>query len=366
MRIVKYIFLLFLLTLATASVFVATKDGNFYIKKNKLINLPKEKLFNYIADFKNWENFDDLKQNDTSVVFQYPSKTSGTKSYFAWSGNTTDGKITSIFIKPNDSISQNLICNDQEAKMYWKFKDSLNKTKVTLSIKGSMSFSDKFKFILRLGNDSKMKKMFESTLENLNTVLTTQINTFKINVIGIVQRDTTVYLQSLASCTIHDLPSKIKKLVPKLKKLVSITDTKTIGSPFIVYHSSDTLTQKIIFSVAIPVVKKVYTSEGSDILAGQIMPFMSIKATLEGDYSHKKDMLKQINDYITKNKLEYDPKFKVIEILKKSILTDSSPAKWITDIYVPVRPKKTVIKAKPIKKEVIKSISNNKFNDTAN
>ena len=362
MKIAKYLFLLVILLAITVSVFIATTDGSYTIQKSKVINIPKEKVYNYVLDFKNWENFDFIKK-DAALTLKYSPITSGINSQFNWQGTKTTGQIKSLFVLENDSIAQEMIYDGIPSQLTWTFKDTLKSTKVTWTTKGKLNFKEKVYALIYGGAKSKMGNLFEKGLANINTILTTQVNTFKISVEGFVERDTLVYLQSLAQCNIKDLPLRIKKIVPKLKQLAVNTNTKTSGSPFIVYHARDTLNNTIKFSIAIPVVKKVYTSQGSDILPGQIMPFQAIKATLEGDYSHKDAMLQQIHQYMKKNKLVQNDNFRVIEILRKSIATDESPAQWVTDIYVPVKLKKVIVK--PIKRDSISAVVKPIVKDTS-
>lgn len=371
MKIAKCLFLLLLLTLVTGSVFITTADGSYIIKKSKIINVPKEKAYNYILDFKNWESFDFIKK-DSPLTLKYSPITKGLKSQLNWTGNSASGQVKSIFVAANDSICQEMIYDGVNSQMHWKFKDTLKKTKVTWSTKGKMTFKEKCYSLLYGDTSIKMSSLFEKALVNIDKLLTTaaivttvtsEIDTFNISIEGFVERDTLRYLQTLSQSTIQDLPLKIKKIVPRLKQLALSTNTKTGGSPFIVYHYKDTLKNTVTYSIAIPVSKKVYTLPASDILPGQIQPFQAVKATLEGDYSHKDEMMQQIYDYMKKNKLEQNNKFRVIEILRKSIATDESPSRWVTDIYVPVKLKKVIIAA--IKKDTVVLKLNTEVKDTS-
>ena len=57
MKILKYIFLLLLLSLISFSVFIATQKGNFSIEKSKIIHSSKSNVFNYVNDAENWQDF---------------------------------------------------------------------------------------------------------------------------------------------------------------------------------------------------------------------------------------------------------------------------------------------------------------------
>jgi effector-binding domain-containing protein len=366
MKIAKYFFLLILLFVTTLLVFVATKDSNYFVKRTKIINIPKATVFNYISEFKNWETFGPWKKQDPSIKFIFPEKTTGLNSYYTWTGKDGEGKIKTVFVAENDSIIQDMTFNGSESKTSWIFKDTLKGTKITWTNKGKLGFTEKL-FLFTLGGvDKIMGKMFEDGLSNLDTILTTTpaIDTYKITIDGFVRRDTVYYIQRPLTCLPEELPKKIKTILPVLSKFLYSTGTQTNGSPFIVYHPKNNLNKKILFSIAIPTKEKIYTSAESDIVTGQTNDYQAVKATLTGDYIHKKEAYDQLYEYMTKNKLEKSPKNKITEIIIKNSVTEAKPSNWITEIYIPVRPKKLVISVKPVKNSTQNKLIESNFKDT--
>ncbi|GAQ48104.1 hypothetical protein FPK15_contig00005-0021 [Flavobacterium psychrophilum] len=101
MRIAKYIFLLLLLITITISVFVATKDGSYVVTKHKEINVPKEIVFNYVSNSKNWETIN------------------------PWKGE--NAKIQSVQKIDGEIILQNIVINKIPAELKLTIKDTLIK-----------------------------------------------------------------------------------------------------------------------------------------------------------------------------------------------------------------------------------------------
>ena len=327
MKIAKYILLLVVLIFTATAVFVSTKDGKFYVVKSKIITIPKSTLYSYILDLKN------------------------NKDYNAWEKDLKN--IKNIEASQNDSIIQILSFKEKNTQVKWEFKDTLKSTKVSLSTKGELEFKDKLLAILGKGVQNNFDEKFENQLSNINTFLTTEINSFNIKMNGFVNRDTVFYIQKVVACKEDELPKKINAFLPKLVTLLKSTGTKSSGSPFIIYHSRDTIGHKINFSIAIPTQYKVLTSTESDIVTGQTNPFQAVKATLTGNYIHKPKALKQIYAFMEKNKLEQSPKHKEIDIITSNIVTNKSAAKWQTEIYIPVRPKKVIFKPRVVKDSIL-------------
>ena len=67
MKIIKYVFLLLLLSAIAVTVFIATQEGKYDIKEERVIKVPKTVLFNYINEYRNWENVGILTANDTTA-----------------------------------------------------------------------------------------------------------------------------------------------------------------------------------------------------------------------------------------------------------------------------------------------------------
>ena len=324
MKIAKYIFLLILLVVITFSVLIITKDGSYKIVKTKLIEVPRTTVFNYMSDDSNW------------------------KSINPWGNTFEKGSLIKQEIFNKDSISHTISLEENnEIKTTWQFSDSLNYTKVSWITNGKMSFKEKFLAVIKQGEKNNLSASFNIGLSNLNKILTTEINTFNIKMDGLVARDTVFYIQKPITCKVEQLPNQIKKILPKLQNLLLVTKRKTSGEPFIIYHSKDTLANTITFSVAIPTKQKVQISAGSDIYSGQTTPFQAVKATLTGNYSHKKEALNKIFSFIKENKLQQISNQKEVNIILKNSATDKSPSKWVTEILIPVKPIKPIVKNKP-------------------
>ena len=183
--------------------------------------------------------------------------------------------------------------------------------------------------------------------------MNSEINAFNVKLDGFVARDTVFYIQKIVSCPEKDLPKNIKTYLPKLTSLLKSTGTKSNGSPFIIYHSRDTILNTINFSIAIPTIYKVFTSSESDIFTGQTNPFQAVKATLTGNYSHKPKATQEIFAYMEKNKLEQSDKHKEVDIISSNITTEKSAGKWKTEILIPVRPIKKVFKTSTVKDSTV-------------
>ncbi|MFT5252460.1 MAG: hypothetical protein ACI87N_001470, partial [Flavobacteriales bacterium] len=108
MRILKYLFLLFLLSVVALSIFVATQKGAYYIERSKIINSPAVAIYNYVNDYRNWEDFGTWSDEDSEMKFSYPENTIGKGASYSWEGKDGIGSMMTVFNKENDSIAQKM------------------------------------------------------------------------------------------------------------------------------------------------------------------------------------------------------------------------------------------------------------------
>jgi len=187
MKIVKYIFLLLLLSVVAVSVFIATQEGKYDIKKESVIRVPKMVLYNYINEYKNWENLGILTGSDTTAVYTYSENSSGNGAMMSWKKDRSEGQIKTIKLTENDSIIQKAVIDGLNSDIAWNFKDTLKSTKVTVRMKGDLSFMEKANaFIRGGGNVNKvMESSLDNGLKNLNAFLIDELSKSNVEVKGL-------------------------------------------------------------------------------------------------------------------------------------------------------------------------------------
>jgi effector-binding domain-containing protein len=347
MRILKYFFLLILLALFATTIFIATQKGNFDVEKSAVIKSPKSTVFNYINDYRNWETFSSWKKEDPQMEFIYPKATVGKGGSYSWKGKEGDGNIKTISVIDNNSIIQKMNYNGSVSDVFWIFKDTLGGTKVTWRAKGIMNFSFKIYTAFNGGVNNVIGDMYEKSLANLDKTLDYELNTYSIKVNGLVQKNGCFYLKQTIVSTIDNVPKNLRIMIPKIIYFFKKNNLTMHGKPFVIYHTYDVPKGITKFSVCIPIKEAVFTSEGSDITSGKLNSFQSIKTTLTGDYSHKKAAWNKALNYIKKNKLTENTAESYVEVYSKNMEQIANPSQWITEIYIPVKPKSVAV-PKPV------------------
>jgi len=337
MRILKYIFLLILLALIGITVFIATQKSDFQIKQSVVINVPRSIVFNYVNDYKNWEDWYLDKKNDSNIELKYSDISLGRGASLSWSGKVGEGKMQTIFVKPDDSIAQKVTSDGSIYQSAIKFKDTLNGTKVTWTAKGSADFMTKINATLSGGISNLMTIFFERNLAHLSKSISNEINSFNITVNGIVEQPGKFYIKQTTKCLNTAMNSKLHSMLPRIINFFKNNKIVMNGKPFVIYES--TSNDSLTFSVCGPLTEEIFISPGSDVSTGFLPAFSALKTTLTGDYSHRNAAYTKARDYIRQNTIETNPSAKDVEVYVKNSADVKHPSKWQTEILIPVRSK---------------------------
>lgn len=340
MKIVKYIFLLLLLSVVAVSVFIATQDGKYDIKEERVIKVPKAVLYNYINEYRNWENVGILTGTDTSAVFTYAERTSGTGAQMSWKNGSSTGNVQTVKLSENDSILQKAVIDNLKSDISWSFKDTLKHTKVTVSIKGDLSFMEKANALLRGGGNvnKAMESSLEKGLTNLNNFLINELAVNSVEVKGIVSKTAAFYIGHAVTSKIEDINRNSSEMFPKLLGFIKKNKIVKNGSPFILYRNYDKVKGTASYMICIPIKEEMFTSPGSEYEGGKIPKFNALKTTLKGDYSHLPKAWDAAKTYITEKGLQENTTGTYVELYSKGVLKSKRPSEWITDLYIPIGP----------------------------
>jgi effector-binding domain-containing protein len=339
MRIIKYLFLLFLLSLVALTIFIATQKGNYTVESSKVINSPKVTVFNYVSDYKNWQKFCSWISDDNSSKTSYSPISSGKGSTLNWETTNENGTVETLYTKVNDSIVQKMESNGRTTEVYISFKDTTGGTKVTWKSKGRMDFMMKVNSFFTGGTPNSQSKIYNKSLANLDRTLNLETNIYSVKVKGIVTKLETFYLRQSFTSKINDITRNTNVIFPKIITFCKQNKINMNGKPFVIYHTYDTIKSIAKVSFCIPIKEQIFTSEGSEILSGKLVAFNAVKTTLNGNYTFIKEAQDKSIAFFKTNNLIADPKFSHLAIYTIGKNESKSPSKWVTEIYYPIKPK---------------------------
>ncbi|MCG2612101.1 GyrI-like domain-containing protein [Flavobacterium sp. SM15] len=357
MRIIKYIFLLIFLFSIALSVYIATQASEFDIQRSKVINLPQNVLYNYVDEYKNWQDWGPWAEEDKSIQYTYSEKTKGLGAAYSWKGKDGNGKMKTVKIIENDSLFQKIYFEDNEPNdIIWGFQKVANGTKVSWRMKGKMNFMMKFFSFFKGGTENMLAPMFEKGLENIDNLLVKELKTYSVEVNGLVTKTGVNYIKQSITCEIPKLSKNMAIMLRQLTKFTTENNITVTGSPFAIYDKYDQAKGNVSFSICLPIEQEIFTSEGSDTEGGKFYSYLALKTTLKGDYSHSKEAWDKAYAEIAKKHWKENPAGKYIEVYKLGTKDTPRPSKWVTEIYIPILAKVKPIEIKTVVIDSTKTI----------
>lgn len=340
MKILKYLFFLLLIIVIGSAIYFGTKDGTYNIQDSAVIEAPAEVVFNKVNDYKNWEEWGPWKKEDPSITFTYAEKTSGEGASYSWEGEM-GGAMKTTKVIPNKEIEQDLTlytpAGERNPKVYWKFEEVPNGTKVTWGMMGEHPLVDKIYYSLSgFDFEEAMHKMNKTGLDGIATAVAEDMKQYSINVDGITQYGGGYYMYTTSVAKQSEINEKMAPMMTEVESFINTNNLNTAGNPFTLFNEIDSQNKTVIFSTAVPVREKVITPEGSPVVCGYMEPVTAVKITLKGNYDYLSEAYLKGRKFIEENKHTIDSNKKMFEVYITNPEETPNPADWITEIYIPV------------------------------
>ena len=339
MKFLKYIFFLLLIAVIAVAIYIAVQPNSFEVTRTKTIDAPAGVIYNNIADFKHWEAWSPWVEQDPTMNIMYNEQTKGVGASYSWTGKDGKGNMKIVNTNPPKSIEHQLQFEDYHpSKINWTFTPTNDgKTEVKWQMNSDeVPFMFKAYGLMSGGFDSMIGPDFERGLEKLDSIVTKEIRQYKIEVNGVTEHSGGYYLYNTTSCRMEDFDKKMQEMFPKVGQFVAKNNITVSGSAFVIYHKWDEENNTVMFSCAMPTPDRVVTTSG-DILTGQLEPLKAVKTTLTGDYSNLKEAWDKGMKYIEQYNLEFDENGVALESYVTDPMNEPNPAKWITEIYMPIK-----------------------------
>lgn len=342
MKIIKYLFFLFLIAFIAGSIYVATKDGDYAVESGKLVNAPAPMLFKEVADLSNWKSWkawDEQKEINMDVT----EKSSGEGAEFSWTADEMrDGKITTVSVIPNSKIEQELVMETStgqaSGRITWTFEPEEDQTRVTWRMTGSQSFKEKLAFTIQDKDFTEIfQPIFAQSLDNIEETVVKKMEKYSINVDGITEHGGGYYMYTTTAAKLAEVNDRASKMIAQVSLYMDDNNISISGKPFILYNQRDERNNTSIFSAAIPTPSQVITPTGSPVLNGYLAPQKVVKTTLRGHSKNAAEAWEKTYRYIEENGLEIDPRGQAFEIFITNPVEIENPAMWVTEIYIPVQ-----------------------------
>ncbi len=341
MRFLKYVLLLILVGLVVGSIYLASLDGTYDVKRSRIIQADPEVVFNDLNDYRNWADWGPWYEQDSTIAVTYSDKTAGQGASYSWTSEEGDGEMRTLLAQPNERIESEIVVKtpfgEMRSESYWVIKAIEDGTELTWGMKGEMPFLTRF---MASSMEEQMGPMEERGLELFDENLQRKIKVHSIEGQGVIDYSGGFYLYLTASSKISTMNKKFRPMRDEVRDYAAANGIRLTGSPFTIYHKFDVENGTTMFSVAYPVPERVITDKKTDVLTGFMDRGKYFKTVLKGSYDYSEDAwefamfrAEEIEGYAA------DEEGEPFEIYVNLPEDTPNPADLVTEIYVPVVPK---------------------------
>lgn len=341
MRVLKYlIFLLLIFTIGLA-IYVAVQPDDYKIIKTRVIKAPLPLIRSYIDDYTKWTQWGVWNLKDPSMKIAYGDRYKGEGASCSWTSKLYGkGSVTTTYFS-KDSISQEIHYDSPQretSRRFWSFDPTANGEGiiVTSGVEGSFTFTDKFLALVKQSREQNYESQYTKELHNLDSVVTTNMKRYTIDILGPTEYGGGFYLYQTVSSKFNELTTNTDHLFTEISAYMEHNNIAASKNPFVRFIQWDTAEKTAIVSAAIPVNDRIITPKGSSVLSGYIAPGLYYKTTLFGAYSNAKEAWAKTEESLIKEGYTIDPNRDDLEIYIKCPEYYPNPADLETDIYIPI------------------------------
>ncbi len=340
MKAIKYIFILLLVAIIASAVYFSLQDGSYNVTKTATIEAPRSLVYEQMSDFDNFKHWN-AHFNDDQVSIEHSQPSTGSGAYYTFTDEHGSGTVTIKELEPNKSVTMELSYTHTLGSATATIKYTIIPTETgataSMNIIGNRSLIDKaFEATTGSNLEADLEKMYQTSLDNLNTHLQELMAAYTITPDGLIDYGGGFYLYISSSAKKNNLPLLQAQMTQKIKSFMSANNIDSYGAPIIIYEKIDTGLDNVIFSVGIPVRDRVITAADASILCGFQEPTQAVKVTLQGGYNYLPEAWQIAEGFITVNGLQRSDQ-PAFEIYKTDPFNVANPANYITEIYLPVQ-----------------------------
>lgn len=337
------ILLLVVIVLAVAGSFLLPR--HIHVERSKVIDAPKEQLFNIVVDLKQMGEWDPWSQIDPDMETVYEGEDGQVGAKRIWTSgdkNVGSGSMTITEVVPNEKVAHALDFGDQgTANSAVKLTEVEGGTEVTWTFEMDAGMNPMAR-IMGTMMDGFIGPDYEKGLDNLQNYAMANIqpivelpeyeiyeDLYSIESTPAYKLITVKYLDT----DIAELDTKMEEAFGKLNAFAQEKNIEVDGPPGAIYYEWDYDAGKTDFAVALPVAEQV-AGEGEVVYT--VLPAQEEMMTY--DYIGQYDMMMAVYDKLMERIAAegYVMDGPAIEIYEVGPPAETDSSKFVTTIMFPL------------------------------
>lgn len=339
MKVLKYLFLLLLIAFIGGAVFFSLKDGTYYMTEKKIIPAAPSLIYEQIADFKNWKNWNQSYKTP-EITNTLGDLTTGIDGNYSFTDQNGDHTLTFTDLEPDKTITAiratEVNYSSNKSSITMTLNPVENGTELSWNIKGSYDLKNKLiNFITGHDLIETLRPQYSESFTNLENYLKVEMKKYNISNPGLVDYGGGYILYKSKAATMENFEREMSIMLAEIKHYVKEEKIAVYGMPMGIYEKIDAANKTILFSAAIPVKDRIIPSSDSSILCTYMEPLRAVKTTLTGHPTHLDEAWQKASLYMSQQGYisGVQAPFVVYKTDRDLVL---NPAAVISEIYLPI------------------------------
>jgi effector-binding domain-containing protein len=302
------------------------------ITKSYTINAPATAVFEEINDLQRWEAWQYWKTLDPEMKITYGEKKVGTGASYSWvgpkMGNGTLGISQSI---PDKSVAIDLNFGGNQAKAFYSVEPEGENTRLNLNFKNDAGINPIGRWI-NVYMKGEIEKSFDYAGEKIKSIAEAKPTfTYVITEETIPAISYVGLLHTMSPQDPAAISAQMAKMYGELEVILMKAKVTSTGYPFALYpvyteESMDMICAMPVAATAkLPARYKVETTTSS----------RAIKGVHKGDFNNLMALHMELDKYLQYKGLIMNGA--PMEVYMTDPMLEKDTAKWITEVYYPVK-----------------------------
>lgn len=333
MKIFKRILIALAILLLVIAAIGFMLPSKVYVERSTVINQPKESVFSYVNDLRNFNAWSPWHDMDTAARYTFEGPSSGVGATMHWASDNKDvgkGFMKYIEVSGDTLIREQLgFMSQGSASAIFRFVSEGQATRVSWAFEFEVGANPLLRIIGKF-MDGVVGKDFEKGLAQLKSNLEKMPAGSAVRV-EVVDFPGMYYLAIRDTASLATISQKLGLGYSKIGQAIGKQGLKMAGAPSAFYFSESTT--HFDMDIAMPV-DKPGKADG-EVKPGEVKAGKVAMVRFFGSYDKTGDAHAAIQAYLGQNNL------KIAGAPWESYVTDpmieKDTAKWETDVYYPIQ-----------------------------
>ena len=324
------------IAMGALSIWLATLEGSFDVKRSIVVNKANTDVFALIQDFNQWQSWSPWLCMEPEAKVEITGSGRNVGDSYAWKGELVGaGNMKHLKIVEGKYMEQDIVFEEpmeSKSTVYWEFENvNDSTTKVIWGMKGEMPFFARFMTNMM---DPMIGMDYERGLKMIKDLAEKGYVASKVEIIGLVEALPFSYMGERTQSSFEELENIMEPAFVRVTEY-GMSQSLNFDKALTVYHDFDFINKSCDLTMGIPV--KDTSVVVHPFVGGVVPKTKALKIKFTGDYEHVGNAWATAMTYSRIHKLSENKAIPSYEFYLTDPAVEPDSRKWVTEVYIPVK-----------------------------